>query len=632
MIKLTSRNKLIQKVLDKVSNFRRRIIKDNSKLYWFYNRLFLHFFLGIIEYGIWKAIQIFYLRVKLVIKQKFLIDEYLDWIITNEPLPQEIKVQKLASHAFDNRPCISIVTPVYRPPHRVLKLMLDSVLRQTYPNWEHCIVNADPSDIQTQKVLAEYSRKDHRFKVQCLDNNYGISDNTNRAIQMAQGSWIAFLDHDDQLAPFALYEIVDCINKHENVEAIYSDEDKVNPENNQRYSPFFKPEFDLYLLRGSNYLNHFFAVKKAIGDSIGWLDSSFDGSQDYDLVLRLVEQSSCIAHIPKILYHWTAIEGSVSVSESNKNYAVDAAVRALKNHITKLEIDAEVVTTRFPFRLKYHISRHPLVSIIIPNHNNASMLNQLIETIRNKTTYPNFEIIVVENQSDEPEIFDYYRRIQICERNKVIQWNQEFNFSAVCNYGVEHALGEVILFLNNDMEVINGDWIEEMLGLLLQPKVGVVGAKLRYPNDTIQHAGVIVGMFGVAGHSHRHFPHDSAGYYHRLSCVQRYSAVTAACLMVRKEVFREVGGMDPAFKLEFGDVDFCLRILSQGYINLWTPFAELYHFESQTRGSYDTIEKRELNMQEVSLFKERWAEFLKKGDPSYNINLTNRAENFGIRI
>jgi GT2 family glycosyltransferase len=377
---------------------------------------------------------------------------------------------------------------------------------------------------------------------------------------------------------------------------------------------------------------HLLVVRKSLGDSVGWLNSRYDGSQDYDLALKLSEKTSRIYHIPKVLYHWKEGEGSTASSISNKSYAVEAGERALEDHLLRCGQGAHAEPGSYPYQARYPIHRQPKISMIIPNRDNSASLKRLLDSIFEKSTYPDYEILIVENGSQAQETFAFYDRIRSNPRIKILEWKEPFNYSLINNFGEEHASGEIILLLNNDVEVITPNWIERMLEHALRPEIGAVGAKLYFPDGTIQHAGVIVGMFGLAGHAHKGYPHESPGYYNRLISIQNYSALTAACLMLRREVFQEVNGLDPAFRLEFGDVDFCLRILERGYRNLWTPYAELYHYESLTRGGYDTREKKALNAYEVSLFKSRWSEFLAKGDPSYNPNLTQTKEDFSYNM
>jgi GT2 family glycosyltransferase len=377
-------------------------------------------------------------------------------------------------------------------------------------------------------------------------------------------------------------------------------------------------------------MTHFFVVRKTLGDQVGWLEANYDGAQDFDLALKLIERTDKICHIQKILYHWRTVEGSTAGSSQNKEFAVQAGEKALAAHLERCEEGAKVVVGKFPYEIRYAIKADPKVSIIIPNRNNQPVLKRLIDSIYQKSTYKNIEILIVENGSSSQELFEYYDVLRKNAQIKILNWEKEFNYSLVNNFGEQHATGDVILLLNNDLEVISGDWIERMLEHALRKEVGAVGAKLYYPNDTIQHAGVIVGMFGAAGHSHKGYPRSAPGYYNRLQCVQNYTALTAACLMLRRDIYKKVGGLDPAFVVEFGDVDFCLRILEHGYHNVWTPFAELYHHESLTRGGYDSDEKRNLNYHEVNLFQTRWAKFLEKSDPSYSPNLTHKKEDFGL--
>jgi O-antigen biosynthesis protein len=628
---LRSKNKFIQRALDSISIFRKGIIKEGTLSGWIYDRLLKRVFFEIILNGNWKrALYLFKFRSRLIINQRFKVDPYLDWIITNEPADYELQQQRDEASKLSTCPLFSIVTPVYHPPVHLLTDMLDSVCNQTYKNWEHCVVNADPHDEKSRHKIELYSQKDHRINAKTLLENLGISSNTNEAIKMAKGEWIAFLDHDDQLAPFALFEVYKYIQQHPDVDVLYSDEDKFRHSDHHRFSPFFKPDYNLDYLRSLNYMDHFVVVRKSLGDSIGWLDPAYDGSQDYDLLLKLTERTKNIYHVPKILYHWKMTEGSVAETLTNKPYAVRAGEKALLDHLNRCEVGASVEVGKFPYEAHYKISPEPKISMVIPNRDNYLTLKCFLDSIFNKSTYSNFELIIVENGSVQKDIFTYYDFLLKNPKVKIIEWKEEFNFSSVNNYGEANATGDVILLLNNDLEVISENWLERMLEHCLRSDIGAVGAKLIYPNNTIQHAGVIVGMFGAAGHSQKYYDRSSPGYYYRLICNQNYSALTAACLMVRREVFKQVGGLDPAFKVEFGDVDFCLRILHHGYRNLWTPFAELYHHESLTRGANDTKEKKQLNEHEVALFQDRWADFLKKGDPSYNPNLTLEIEDFGF--
>ncbi len=622
-----SQNRIIQNVLDRISLFRRKIIKEGTVAFWIYQ--ILKDTMSEWSQGSRKqALSLLRFSFGFAVRHDFKIDDYLYWIATNELLKNDLKRQSLEAKNFACQPLISIVTPVYRPPIHVLTYMLDSVNSQTYPNWQHCIVNGDSTDQMVSGKINAYASKDSRVVVSTLEKNLGIAGNTNEAIKMAKGEWIAFLDHDDQLAPFALYEIVKYINENPDVDVIYSDEDKIRTTDTDRFSPYFKPEFNLDYLRNINYMTHFLVVRKSVGDSVGWLDKAYEGSQDYDLALKLSERTDHIARIPKILYHWRISEGSAAASVLNKAYAVEAGERALQAHLDRCGANAVVEAGQFPYLPRYKIDGQPVISLIIPNRDNHQTLKRLLDSIFERSTYPNYEILIVENHSRENETFSYYSQLETKPNIRILEWKDEFNYSLVNNFAEKHCSGSVVLLCNNDLEVITGDWLERMLEHALRPEIGAVGAKLFYPNNTIQHAGVIVGLFGAAGHSQKFYDRESPGYYNRLITIQNYSAVTAACLMVRREVFEQAGGLDPAFKIEFGDVDFCLRILSLGYRNLWTPYAQLYHHESLTRGGYDSHEKQALNFHEVELFQARWGDFIRRGDPSYNPNLTHQREDF----
>jgi glycosyltransferase involved in cell wall biosynthesis len=627
---IQSRNQSIQNIFDSLSLFRRKIIKEGTTTFWIYDRILKRLIFDAFGKTGKRSRALIGLSTKMLINQRFKVDPYLDWIISNEPLQYELEQQQNETANSPITPLFSIITPVYKPPAKVLESMLESVHRQTYQNWEHCLVNAAPEDSRTSEILQSYAQKDRRFVIQILDTNHGIAGNTNAAISMSKGKWVAFLDHDDQLAPFALYEVSKHINQAPEAEVIYSDEDKINATDQQRFSPFFKPDFNPDYLRGLNFMTHFFVVRKELGDAVGWLDSAYDGAQDFDLALKLVEKTGKIFHIPKILYHWRTVEGSTAGSSKNKKFAIQAGENALNAHIKRCGDGENVLSGKFPYQVRYPIKDSPKISIIIPNKDNQPVLKRLIDSIFTKSSYRNFEILIIENGSKDPDLFEYYETLKKQPEIKILQWDKVFNYSLVNNFGEQHASGSVILLLNNDLEVISNDWLERMLEHALRKEIGAVGAKLLYPNNTIQHAGVIVGMYGAAGHSHKSFPRESPGYYNRLLCVQNYSALTAACLMLRRETYQLVDGLDPSFKVEFGDVDFCLRILEHGFRNLWTPFAELYHHESLTRGGYDSDDKRKLNKYEVQLFQSRWAKFLEKSDPCYSPNLTTQHEDFGF--
>ncbi len=534
--------------------------------------------------------------------------------------------------AFSKNIKFSIVVPLYNTPVKFLREMINSVQNQTYSNWQLCL--ADGSDDQHNYVgECVKSIIDPRICYKKLDENKGIADNTNECIAMAEGDFIALFDHDDLLHPSALYEVAKAVEE-QNADFVYTDEVTFvgKPGNITIYN--FKPDYSPDTLRSYNYICHFTAFSKELLDVVGGFNSEYDGSQDYDLILRLTEKAKNIVHISKALYFWRSHKASVASDVSAKPYVVDSAKRALAAHLERIGLvgvveDAIVPTT---YKMQYDIIGNPLVSIIIPNKDHSDDLEKCLSSVYEKTTYKNFEIIVVENNSTEQETFEYYSQAQSKYNNlKVIIWEKGFNYSAINNFAESQAKGEYVLLLNNDIEVITPDWIEQMLMFAQRKDVGAVGAKLYYSDDTIQHAGVIVGLGGVAGHSHKDFARDNPGYMARASIAQNLSACTAACLMIRKDVYDEVQGLDEGYAVAFNDIDFCMKIRKVGYLIVFTPFAEFYHYESKSRGDEDTPEKRERFNSEIFRFQERWGKELKAGDPYYNPNLTLDSEDFALR-
>ena len=554
---------------------------------------------------------------------------YNQWLIKNTPKSSDLNDQK--EHRFDYQPLISILVPTYNTPEKFLKEMIESVRNQTYSNWEICI--ADGSDNKdTKRILNDYSVKFKNINVNYLDKNEGISGNSNRALEMAVGEYIALFDHDDLLTPNALYEIVKAINENNKPDFIYTDEDKVDENGNNFFDPHFKPDWSPDTLRSYNYITHFSVFKSSLLEKTGKFRSEFDGSQDYDLILRLTEISKNIVHIPKVLYHWRVHKNSTASGLSAKPYTYIAAQNAIKEHLKRCKLNGFVEDGLLEgtHRVKYEIQNEPLISIIIPNKDHREDLEKCINSIIEKTTYKNYEIVIIENNSETDEILDYYEKIKAYKNLKVINWENEFNYAAINNFGVKHANGEYILLLNNDIEIISEDWIQEMLMFAQRKDVGIVGAKLYYPDNTIQHAGVILGIGGVAGHSHKYFNKLDGGYFSRTKIVQNLSAVTAACLMIRKEVFNEVKGLDEGFKVAFNDVDLCMKVREAGYLIVFTPYAEMYHYESKSRGAEDSEDKKKRFENEVNRFKHKWGLFLE--DPYYNKNLTLEKEDFSIKI
>jgi len=546
--------------------------------------------------------------------------DYEQWYENHKALPEELEKQK--NEKWKRKPLISIVVPVYNTPQVFLRQMIESVQNQSYSEWELCIGNASPENKEMKKILEEH-KNDARIKEVEIPENKGISQNTNRAMEIASGELIGLLDHDDLLAPNALYEIAKAVNEHLDAEVIYTDEDKVTTDLKEHFQPHLKPDFNLDLLRSNNYICHFFVASRDLIKRVGGFRPEFNGAQDYDLILRCTEQAKQIVHIPKILYHWRVHKASTADNPASKMYAFDAGKRAIEEHLIRCRTKGTVQHTKDLgfYRVKYEICGEPLVSIIIPNKDQSEALKKCLDSIRKKTSYRNYEIIIVENNSEEPETFAFYKKIA-GEKIKIVTWEGEFNYSAINNFGVRHARGDYLLLLNNDVEIINGDWLTEMLSHCQRKEVGIVGAKLYYPDNTIQHAGIIIGIGGVAGSVFVGLPRAFSGYLHKASIQLDLSAVTAACMLVKRSVFEQVGGLEEKLKVAFNDVDFCLRVREKGYLVVYDPYAELYHYESKTRGAEDTKEKIRRFQTEIEYMRSHWIGLLKKGDPYYNCNLS----------
>ncbi len=545
---------------------------------------------------------------------------------------KQLRAQK--KEFFPEAILISVIVPLFNTPERFLREMIQSLLDQTYANWELCL--ADGSDAEhndVQEICQKYFPKDKRIKYRRLEKNLGISGNTNACLEMATGDYVALFDHDDLLHPAALYDVMKAICEKD-ADFIYTDENTFHNNPKDAFCPHFKQDYSPDSLRGINYICHLTVFKKSLLEEAGLFRPECDGSQDYDMVLRLTEKAKRIVHIPKILYYWRAHPESVAETVGAKPYVIQAAHKALSDHLERIGLKGEVLDSRVPtvYRIKYEIADAPLVTVLIPNYEHKAELEACLNSIFEKSTYPNFEIIIIENNSKSEEIFSYYEEIQKKWANvKVVHWTGQFNYSSINNFGANCAKGEHLLLLNNDIEVITPDWIQEMLMFSQRADVGAVGAMLFYPDDTIQHAGVILGLGGVGGHSHKYFKRNEYGYMGRLVYAQNVSAVTAACLMIKKTVWDEVGGLDESFQVAFNDVDFCMRVRRAGYLNVWTPFAELYHYESKSRGYEDTPEKQRRFEGEVRRFRERWEKELAAGDPYYNPNLTLDREDFSPR-
>ena len=558
---------------------------------------------------------------------------YDKWILRHLPDKRELQAQR--KEVFQKQPKISIVVPLYHTPEKYLKALIESVKQQTYTNWELCLSDGSGEDSTVPKVLEKY-KEDSRIKTVFSKRSLRISENTNAAIHLATGDYIAFADHDDELTPNALYECVRAVNQKENVRLLYSDEDKMTMDGHKFFQPHFKPDFNRDLLRTVNYICHLFVAERRLLEKVGALRPEFDGAQDYDLILRCTEAISPeeIAHIPKILYHWRCHDSSTAENPQSKLYAFEAGERALEAHYERMGIQAEVMKGEYLglYRTRYKRAKDPLISIIIPNKDHIEDLKRCIASVENKSTYQNFEFVIVENNSTDEETFRFYEELQRTDKRvRIVHWEGEFNYSAINNFGERFAQGEYLLLLNNDTEMINPDCLEELLGYCMRPDVGAVGARLYYEDDTIQHAGVVIGFGGLAGHCFVQQPRESSGYCHRIICAQNYSAVTAACMMVRKSVFEEVGGFSEELKIAFNDIDFCMKLRRAGYLIVYNPYAELYHYESKSRGLEDTPEKVERFNNEILTFEKKWPDVLKNGDPYYNPNLSLNTQDFSLK-
>ena len=548
-------------------------------------------------------------------------------------IPTEETLETQRKQKFDYSPLISIAVPAYQTPVEFLRQMIECSSDLTYSNWELCIVNASPDNEEMQKVLAEYSAGDSRVRFCNLKENLGIAENTNRAFAMAKGEFVGLLDHDDLLAPNALYEIVNALQDHPQADALYTDEDKVTTELDEHFQPHLKSDFNLDLLRSNNYICHFFVVRKSIVEKTGGFRKEFDGAQDYDFIFRCTENAGEVLHVPEILYHWRTHKASTADNPASKMYAFEAGKRAIEAHLERTGTKGEVSHTQDLgfYRVKYPVQGEPLVSVIIPNKDEKETLQTCLESLKKNTSYQNFEIIIIENNSTTEEIFKYYKELSRDQQIHLLRWGKEFNYSAINNFGVAHARGEYLLFLNNDVKSIEPDWMEEMLGVCQRPEVGGVGAKLIYPDNTIQHAGCVIGMGGIAGHMFVDMPADRTGYLHKASLLQDMSAVTAACLMMKKEVFEQAGGFTEELAVAFNDVDLCLKVRKNNHLVVYDPYAKLYHMESKTRGAEDSKEKVRRFQTEIEYMRCHWMDILKNGDPYYNKNLSLTKWNYSLK-
>lgn len=560
-------------------------------------------------------------------------NDYTEWIRRYDTLTDETRAAMRARiDAFEHNPLISVIMPTYNPKPDWLEQAIESVRNQIYPNWELCIADDASTDKAIRPILERYAKEDARIKVVFREQNGHISAASNSALELAAGEWVALLDHDDLLAEHALFWVADAINQHPEARLIYSDEDKID-EAGRRFDPYFKCDWNEDLFYSHNMFSHLGVYHTRLLREIGGFRIGLEGAQDYDLALRCIERVAPqqIYHIPRVLYHWRVHSESTAQSSDAKPYAILAGERALNEHFQRLGVNAKALHVGYGYRVYYALPDNPpMVSLIIPTRNGLHLVRQCVKSIFEKTTYPNYEILIVDNGSDDPAILHYFKELQSEARVRIIRDDRPFNYSALNNAAVKLARGEVVGLLNNDIEVISPDWLSEMVSHAMRPEVGAVGARLWYPNGTLQHGGIVLGLAGVASHSHKHFPREILGYFGRASLIQSFSAVTAACLVIRKSVYKEVGGFNETdLQVAFNDVDFCLRIREAGYRNVWTPYAELYHHESATRGYEDTPEKQARFAKEVQYMKQRWGDLL-LNDPAYNPNLTLDHEDFSL--
>ena len=558
---------------------------------------------------------------------------YSDWVRRYDTLDKsDLEQLRQRAARLVDPPLISLVLPVYRTPEAWLRRCLDSVLQQAYPHWELCIADDASPGPEVGAILREYAARDSRIKVAMRTVNGHISAASNSALELATGQFIGLLDHDDELRPHALLEMAEAIAADRDLALLYSDEDKIDADG-RRFQPYFKPDWNPDLLLSQNYICHFTVLRTELVRAAGGFRVGFEGSQDHDLILRCAERLPArrIRHVPKILYHWRAIPGSTAMQRDSKDYAAVAGMRAVTDHLQRQQCPASVEELPHGhYRVRWAIpTPAPKVSIIIPTRDRAGLLRKCVESVLARTDYPDFELVIVDNQSVEAETLAYFDQLRGRGRVSILRHDAPFNYSAINNRAVAQCDGALLCLLNNDIEVISGGWLTEMAGHALRPEVGAVGAMLYYPDRSIQHAGVILGIQGVANHAYIGRPAGYPGHGARALVAQDLSAVTGACLVVRRELYERVGGLDEALSVAFNDVDFCLRLRQAGYRNVWTPFAELCHHESASRGSDDTPEKNRRFAGEVALMQQRWGDELQR-DPAYNPNLTLQETDFGL--
>jgi GT2 family glycosyltransferase len=620
--KLTSPLRKLKNAFKKLKDYKTRIV-----MRWRSQGLFLGT-MYIIKMALFKVLQSFFFAGY---GHKKINDiDYHAWILESENCDEDDLKRHLGSLAI--KPLISVIMPTYNSNIVWLKEAIESVRAQIYSNWELCIADDNSSTPEVLKLLSEYTKLDPRIKVTYRGENGHISAASNTALESAKGEFVGLLDHDDVLSKHALYWLIEAINKNPEASMFYSDEDKMDFEG-RRLSPYFKSDWNLDLFYSHNMFSHLGVYRKSVLDKIGGFRVGYEGSQDYDLALRAFEVvgSEGIVHIPKILYHWRIHNQSTAGGAEAKPYAMIAGERAINDHFARTGVQGSVKFTGYGYQPKYIIpSPAPLVSIIIPTRNGFSLLKNCLESIFKKTNYSNYEIIIVDNRSDDPNLLAYLDELESNLLIKKIIYDNEFNYSAINNFAINFSNGSIIALLNNDVEVISENWLSEMVSHAIRPGIGAVGAKLIYPNNTIQHAGVILGVGGIANHAHRHFPKNHPGYFSRASLVNCFSAVTGACLVVSKDLYASVGGLnEDELAISFNDIDFCLKLNKSGLRNLFTPYAILYHHESATRGYDNDPIKISRLIKEEEYMKSTWGCII-HNDPMYSPNLSKSKEDFSL--
>lgn len=549
--------------------------------------------------------------------------DYESWLFAQRASAKTLQVQR--NTKFQYSPKISILVATFNTKEEYLKEMIDTVVNQSYTNWELCIADGSTNDFVEKYVHEHYADYKDQMKFYKLDQNYGISGNTNKAFEMATGDYITVYDHDDTLELDCFFEIVKSLQEY-CYDALYTDEDKLDDSTKMYNDPTLKPDFSEDLLRSHNYITHLFIVSRRIVEQVGYYNSEYDGSQDYDYIFRCIEKANAVYHIPRILYHWRMHPQSTAQNPESKMYCYDAGKRAIEAHYKRVGVDAKVELLPKPLYGMYHTTystkENPLVSILIPNYNHKDILKTCIDSLYQVNTYQNFEIVIIENNSTEQEVFDYYETLKKEHDNvQVVTYKGAFNYSKINNFGMKYTKGDYVLLLNNDTEVIAPTALSEMVGCILRPEVGAVGAKLLYADDTVQHAGVVIGFSGYAGHVNHGINKDDYGYMVRARINCNYSAVTAACMMVKKSVFNQVGGFDEQFVVACNDVDLCLKICKENYLIVYNAFALWHHYESKSRGYDDASQEKMWRFnKEVEKFQVKWKDVLENGDPYYNKN------------